>query len=59
MLYYKALLEGLADMPGADPEVRAAIEAEAQAEGWEALHRQLAEVDRNRLRVSTPTIRSD
>ena len=31
MLYYKALLEGLADMPGADPEVRAAIEAEAQA----------------------------
>jgi len=45
MLYYKALLEGLADMPGADPEVRAAIEAEAQAEGWEALHRQLAEVD--------------
>lgn len=45
MLYYKALLEGLADMPGADPEVRAAIEAEALAEGWEALHRQLAEVD--------------
>ena len=45
MLYYKALLEGLADMPGADPEVRAAIEAEALSEGWEALHRQLAEVD--------------
>ncbi|OES59636.1 tRNA (adenosine(37)-N6)-dimethylallyltransferase MiaA, partial [Pseudomonas aeruginosa] len=45
MLYYKALLEGLADMPGADPEVRAALEAEARAEGWEALHRQLAEVD--------------
>ncbi len=45
MLYYKALLEGLADMPGADPEVRAANEAGALSEGWEALHRQLAEVD--------------
>ncbi|MGC3250918.1 tRNA (adenosine(37)-N6)-dimethylallyltransferase MiaA, partial [Pseudomonas aeruginosa] len=27
MLYYKDLLEGLADMPGADPELRAACEA--------------------------------
>lgn len=45
MLYYKALLEGLADMPSADPAVRAGLEARAEREGWEALHRELAEVD--------------
>ncbi|MFG0380966.1 tRNA (adenosine(37)-N6)-dimethylallyltransferase MiaA [Pseudomonas sp. zbq_18] len=45
MLYYKALLEGLAEMPSADPVVRAELEAWAGAEGWEALHRELARVD--------------
>ena len=45
MLYYKALLEGLADMPSADPVVRAELEARAAVEGWEALHRELAGVD--------------
>ncbi|BAN50915.1 tRNA (adenosine(37)-N6)-dimethylallyltransferase MiaA [Metapseudomonas resinovorans] len=45
MLYYKALLEGLADMPSADPEVRAELEARAAREGWAALHRELAAVD--------------
>nr|WP_319527229.1 tRNA (adenosine(37)-N6)-dimethylallyltransferase MiaA [Pseudomonas laurentiana] len=45
MLYYKALLEGLADMPPADPQVRAEIEDEAQRLGWHALHDQLALID--------------
>ena len=45
MLYYKALLEGLAEMPSADPVVRAELEAWAAAEGWEVLHRELARVD--------------
>lgn len=45
MLYFKALLEGLSPMPPSDPQIRAAIEAEAQARGWPALHAQLAEVD--------------
>ncbi|MGH8436962.1 MAG: tRNA (adenosine(37)-N6)-dimethylallyltransferase MiaA [Pseudomonas sp.] len=45
MLYYKALQEGLADMPSADPQVRAELEARAAVEGWEALHRELAAVD--------------
>ncbi|AZC22265.1 MULTISPECIES: tRNA (adenosine(37)-N6)-dimethylallyltransferase MiaA [Pseudomonas] len=45
MLYYKALLEGLADMPPADPQVRAELEDEAQRLGWQALHDQLAAVD--------------
>src|SRR5690606_17818049 len=33
MLYYKALLEGLADMPAADPEVRAELEKLASEQG--------------------------
>ena len=45
MLYFKTLEEGLADMPGADAEVRAELEAQVAAEGLAALHRQLAEVD--------------
>ena len=45
MLYYKALLEGLADMPSADPAIRAELEARAAREGWEVLHQELAAVD--------------
>ncbi|MGP0013630.1 MULTISPECIES: tRNA (adenosine(37)-N6)-dimethylallyltransferase MiaA [Pseudomonas] len=45
MLYYKALLEGLAEMPAADPQIRAEIEEEAARLGWQALHDQLAVVD--------------
>ncbi|HYQ39118.1 MAG TPA: tRNA (adenosine(37)-N6)-dimethylallyltransferase MiaA [Pseudomonas sp.] len=45
MLYFKALLEGLADMPSADPEVRAQLEAQAAAEGLAALHAELLRVD--------------
>ncbi len=45
MLYYKALTEGLADLPQADLAVRTQIDAEAAAKGWPALHAQLAQVD--------------
>ncbi|MGN8274273.1 tRNA (adenosine(37)-N6)-dimethylallyltransferase MiaA [Pseudomonas sp. SMN5] len=45
MLYYKALVDGLADMPAADPQVRAQIEEEAGRLGWQALHEQLALID--------------
>ncbi|MEG1080372.1 MAG: tRNA (adenosine(37)-N6)-dimethylallyltransferase MiaA [Pseudomonas sp.] len=45
MLYYKALLEGLADMPAADPQVRAELEEEAARLGLQGLHQQLAAVD--------------
>lgn len=45
MLYYKALLEGLADMPGANAEVRAELEARAEREGLAALHAELQLVD--------------
>lgn len=45
LLYFKALMEGLAAMPAADPQVRTAIEAEATQVGWPALHARLAAVD--------------
>jgi tRNA dimethylallyltransferase len=45
MLYFKALFEGLDAMPPADPQLRAALEAQAAVAGWPALHAQLAAVD--------------
>ena len=45
MLYFKALFEGLDDMPAADPSVRAALDAQAARDGWPALHAELARVD--------------
>ena len=45
MLYFKALIEGLDAIPAADAALRAAIEAEAAARGWPALHAELARVD--------------
>lgn len=45
MLYLKALLEGLNDIPAADPEIRTQIQQEAAQRGWPALHAQLAQVD--------------
>jgi tRNA dimethylallyltransferase len=45
MLYFKALLEGMAPMPAASSELRAQINSEAAAQGWAHIHRQLAAVD--------------
>jgi tRNA dimethylallyltransferase len=45
MLYYKALTQGLNDLPGAHAELRAELEADAARDGWPALHARLAAVD--------------
>jgi len=45
MLYFKALFDGLDDLPEADPTVRAAIDARAAQAGWPALHAELAAID--------------
>ena len=45
MLYFKALFEGLDDLPPADAAVRRQIEERAAQEGWPALHAELARVD--------------
>ncbi|MFC4278424.1 tRNA (adenosine(37)-N6)-dimethylallyltransferase MiaA [Achromobacter aloeverae] len=45
MLYYKALREGLDDLPQADAALRADLEARAARTGWPALHAELARLD--------------
>ena len=45
MLYFHALLGGIAQLPAADPDVRADIEARAAAGGWGVLHEELRRVD--------------
>jgi len=45
MLYLKALLEGMNDIPAAVPQVRAQIHQQAEQLGWPALHERLAQVD--------------
>ncbi|MBX9745940.1 MAG: tRNA (adenosine(37)-N6)-dimethylallyltransferase MiaA [Hyphomonadaceae bacterium] len=44
-LYFKALTQGLADMPAADPDLRAALRERAAREGAPALHAELARRD--------------
>jgi len=44
-LYFRALEEGLSDLPSADAEVRAELEAEAAEVGWPAMHTRLSQVD--------------
>ncbi|RZL11103.1 MAG: tRNA (adenosine(37)-N6)-dimethylallyltransferase MiaA [Rubrivivax sp.] len=45
MLYIKALVDGLDDIPSATPEVRAQLDQRALEQGWPALHAELARVD--------------
>jgi tRNA dimethylallyltransferase len=45
MLYFKALFDGLDDMPKADPLIRRQLEDEAREQGWPAMHAALAQVD--------------
>ncbi|MCC2682626.1 MAG: tRNA delta(2)-isopentenylpyrophosphate transferase [Nitrosospira multiformis] len=45
MLYFKTLLEGLSELPSADSELRAAIEARARKSGWPAMHQELFRLD--------------
>ena len=45
MLYFRALIQGFDEVPAIDPAIRVAIEGEARASGWPALHEQLTAVD--------------
>jgi tRNA dimethylallyltransferase len=45
MLYFRALTEGLSDLPEADPMIRLMIETMADEQGWPAVHARLAQVD--------------
>lgn len=45
MLYFRALLEGLSELPSADAGIRMTIEAKAEAHGWPAMHKELQRLD--------------
>lgn len=45
MMYFRALIEGMNDLPEADPMVRLLIDTMADEHGWPAVHAKLAEVD--------------
>ena len=45
MLYFKALRDGLSDLPPADVELRRELDAAASLRGWPALHAELALLD--------------
>jgi tRNA dimethylallyltransferase len=51
MLYFHALTHGIAELPHGDPVIRAEIEAAAAADGWSALHQELARVQQTRISV--------
>lgn len=44
-LYFRAVLQGIAELPGADTDVRARIDSQARRLGWAALHARLVQVD--------------
>jgi tRNA dimethylallyltransferase len=54
MLYFKALVDGLDALPAADAALRTAIENEAAARGWPAMHAELSRVDPTAARRLPP-----
>jgi tRNA dimethylallyltransferase len=57
MMYFKALLHGMSDLPSANPQVREQLEQQAQLQGWGALHQELAAVDPVAARLIHPNNR--
>lgn len=57
MMYFKSLVEGISQLPEADPKIRAEIETLANQHGWQYVHEKLAEVDpdsANRIHPNDP-----
>lgn len=45
MMYFRALTDGIADLPAADAQIRSSIDADAEQHGWPAMHERLRGVD--------------
>jgi tRNA dimethylallyltransferase len=45
MLYFKALVDGIADLPEADATLRSEIQQQAADSSWESLHQELSQYD--------------
>ena len=54
-LYFKALRDGISDLPQADADLRAAIDHDAERLGWPALHARLAALDPQAAAALEPT----
>jgi tRNA dimethylallyltransferase len=57
LLYLRALRHGLAELPEADQDLRAALDREAARVGWPAMHRRLEEIDPEAARRIAPNDR--
>ena len=57
MLYFRALIDGIAELPGADLAIRKALDEEGDDRGWPALHRELETVDPEAAGRIAPTDR--
>lgn len=55
MLYFKALVDGLSELPSADARLRAHIEARAARDGWPNLHLELTKLDPDTAARLEPT----
>ena len=55
MLYLKGLKEGLAELPAADPDIRAEIIRQAEEHGWAHVHQELARIDLESSKRIRPT----
>jgi tRNA dimethylallyltransferase len=56
-LYFRALQDGLAPLPEADPDLRRQLDARGAAEGWPAMHAELARIDPTAAERIGPTDR--
>jgi len=45
MMYFRSLIGGIAELPSADAEIRASIDADAEKTGWPAIHARLQKID--------------
>ena len=45
MLYFRALQQGIANLPDADPEIRRQLDQQASDMGWKAMHQRLQKID--------------
>jgi tRNA dimethylallyltransferase len=55
MLYFKALVEGLNELPEGDPAIRLVIDTMAQEAGWPGVHAKLKELDPDTAARLEPT----
>jgi tRNA dimethylallyltransferase len=54
MLYFSSLINGLSDLPTADPKIRQALDEQAAQIGWPAMHQRLIQIDQQAAKQIHP-----